>query len=300
MLSTPLPAGSCGAYDPKVDGAYPRRGCCGVSSRGVQVWKGKVYVATVDGFLVALDAATGTELWRADTIIDRTRDYTITGAPHLAGDRIVVGNSGADLGVRGYVSAYDTETGAFLWRFFTVPGDPKKGFEHPELERAAKTWDPKSTWESGLGGTVWGMMAYDPELDLLYIGTGNSSPYPIWFRSPSGGDNLFLASVIALRPKTGRMAWYFQTVPGEIWDYTVSSNLVLADITLGGAPRKVLMTAPKNGFYYVLDRATGEFLSGKPFVRVTWATGLDPKTGRATINPEAVYDREPKLVAPGS
>jgi len=287
-------------YDPQVDGSYPRRGCCGVSSRGVQVRNGKVYVATLDGFLVALDALTGKEIWRTDTFIDRTRDYTITGAPHLAGDKIVIGNSGADLGVRGYISAYDAETGAFAWRFFTVPGDPKKGFEHPELALAARTWDPNSAWAAGLGGTVWGMMAYDPELDLLYIGTGNSSPYPIWFRSPKGGDNLFLASIVAIRPGDGTMAWYHQTVPGEIWDYTVSSNLVLADLPLGGVRRKVLMTAPKNGFYYVLDRATGEFISGEKYVRVNWATGLDPKTGRPAIDPAAIYDKEPRLVFPSS
>ena len=220
-----------------------------------------MYLATLDGYLIALDAATGTELWRQDSFIDRDADYTITSAPHIAGTKVVVGNSGADFGVRGYVSAFDAETGAFAWRFFTVPGDPAKGFEHPELEVAAKTWDPNSTWDSGLGGTVWGAMTYDPELDLLYIGTGNSSPYPIWFRSPRGGDNLYLASIIALRSATGRMAWYYQTVPGEIWDYTATANLVLADVELSGVPRRVLMTAPKNGFYYLLDRATGELPS---------------------------------------
>jgi len=287
-------------YDPKVDGSYPRRGCCGVSSRGVQVWKGKVYLATVDGYLVALDAGTGTELWRADTFVDRTRDYTITGAPHLAGDKIVVGNSGADFGVRGYVTAYDTETGELAWRFYTVPGNPNKGFEQPEMELAAGSWDPNSAWEAGLGGTVWGMMAYDAELDLLYIGTGNSSPYPIWFRSPTGGDNLFLASIVAIKASTGRMAWYYQTVPGEIWDYTVSSNLVLADLDLSGSIRKVLMTAPKNGFYYVIDRVTGQLLSAEPFVRVNWATRVDLATGRPEMSEAAWYQREPKLVFPSS
>ncbi|MGE0552121.1 MAG: PQQ-dependent dehydrogenase, methanol/ethanol family [Gemmatimonadales bacterium] len=287
-------------YDPNVDGSYPRRGCCGVSSRGVRVWRGKVYVATVDGYLVALDAGTGTEVWRADTFVDRSRDYTITGAPHLAGNRIVVGNSGADFGVRGYVSAYDTESGELAGRFYTVPGDPKQGYEHPEMELAAGTWDPNSAWEAGLGGTVWGMMAYDAELDLLYIGTGNSSPYPIWFRSPGGGDNLFLASIIAIEAATGRMAWHYQTVPGEIWDYTVSSNLVLADLTIDGTARKVVMTAPKNGFYYVLDRTDGQLLSAEPFVRVSWATGIDLTTGRPRLSETAWYEKEPKLVFPSS
>jgi quinohemoprotein ethanol dehydrogenase len=287
-------------FDPKVDGAYPRRGCCGVSSRGVQVWRSKVFVATVDGYLIALDAGTGKELWRADTFIDRAADYTITSAPHIAGSVVVVGNSGADLGVRGYVSAYDAETGAFAWRFFTVPGDPKKGFEGPEMELAAKTWDPHSTWESGLGGTVWGGMTYDPALDLLYIGTGNSSPYPIWFRSPHGGDNLFLASIIAIRPKTGRMAWYYQTVPGEIWDYTVTSNLILADMEFGGTTRKVLMTAPKNGFFYLLDRVTGKLLSAEKYVRVNWASRVDTATGRPIFTGDAWYQKEPKLIFPSS
>lgn len=287
-------------FDPKVDGAIARRSCCGVSSRGVQVWKGKVYVATLDGFLLALDAATGREVWRADTFIDRTRDYSITGAPHVAGDKIVVGNSGADFGVRGYISAYDLESGAFAWRFFTVPGDPAKGFEHPEMEVAAKSWDANAHWAAGLGGTVWGMMAYDQTLDLLYVGTGNSSPYPIWYRSPKGGDNLFLASVVAIRPSTGRMAWYYQTVPGEIWDYTVSSNLVLADLTLSGVRRKVLMTAPKNGFYYVLDRETGAFISAEKYVRVNWASHVDSATGRPVVTPDGWYEKEPKLVFPSS
>ena len=257
-----------------------------------------MYLATLDGYLVALDAATGKELWRQDTFIDRDADYTITGAPRIAGTKIVVGNSGADFGVRGYVSAFDAETGAFAWRFFTVPGNPAKGFEHPELEAAVKTWDPNSAWDAGLGGTVWGGMAYDPELDLLYLGTGNSSPYPIWFRSPRGGDNLFLASILALNASSGRMAWYYQTVPGEIWDYTATANLVLADIELNGARRRVLMTAPKNGFYYVLDRTTGELLSAEKFVRVNWASHVDRATGRPVISKDAWYQHEPKLVFP--
>ena len=287
-------------YDPKVDGSIARRSCCGVSSRGVQVWKGKVYLATLDGYLIALDAATGREIWRQDTFIDRDADYTITSAPHIAGTNIVVGNSGADFGVRGYVSAFDADTGAFAWRFFTVPGDPAKGFEHPELEVAATTWDANSTWETGLGGTVWGGMTYDAELDLLYIGTGNSSPYPIWFRSPQGGDNLYLSSIIALRPSTGRMAWYYQTVPGEIWDYTATANLVLADIKMSGLRRRVLMTAPKNGFFYVLDRSTGELLSAEKFVRVNWASHIDRATGRPVITKDGWYQHEPKLVFPST
>jgi len=286
-------------YDPEVDGSYNRRACCDVVSRGLQVWKGKVYVATLDGHLVALDARNGRELWRADTLIDRdTRSYTITGPPQVAGPVVVVGNSGAELGVRGYVTAYDLDSGARRWRFFTVPGDPAKGPpEHPEMAEALKTWDKDSDWASGLGGTVWGEMNYDPELDLLYVGTGNASPEAPWVRSPSGGDNLYLASILAIKPDTGRLAWHFQTTPGEMWDYTATQNMILADLTIGGRQRKVLMQAPKNGYFYVLDRETGEFISAKPYVFTNWATGLDEK-GRPTINPAATYQDKAALIYP--
>ena len=285
-------------YDPEVDGSYARRACCGVVNRGVAVWEGRVYVATLDGFLVALDAASGREAWRADTFIDRTRSYTITVAPLVAGGRVVIGNSGGEYGVRGYITAYDATSGVQAWRFFTVPGDPAKPAEHPEVAAAAKTWDSKSDWESGLGGTVWGEMAYDPTLDLLYVGTGNSSPYPIWFRSPSGGDNLHLVSILAIKPGTGRLAWHFQQVPSEIWDYTATSNFILADLTIGGAARKVIMPAPKNGIFYVLDRESGAFISGTPFVHVNWTTGIDSVTGRPTLNPAANYKERPAIVFP--
>lgn len=286
-------------YDPAVDGSYARRACCDVVNRGAAVWQGRVYVATLDGYLVSLDAASGRELWKVNTLIDRdTRFYTITGPPQVAKNVVVIGNSGAEFGVRGYITGYDLGNGAQRWRFFTVPGDPKRGPpEHPELVAALKTWDPNSNWESGLGGTVWGEMAYDPELNLLYVGTGNSSPYPIWYRSPSGGDNLFLVSILAINPDDGRLKWHYQTTPGEIWDYTATANMILADLRLGGRERKVLMQAPKNGFYYVLDRATGEFLSAKPFVFQNWASGID-STGRPIPNPAAVYRDQPGLVFP--
>ncbi len=286
-------------YDPEVDGSYNRRACCDVVSRGLQVWKGKVYVATLDGHLVALDARDGRQLWRADTLIDRdTRSYTITGPPQVAGPVVVIGNSGAELGVRGYVTAYDLDSGAQRWRFFTVPGDPAKGPpEHPEMQEALKTWDPQSDWESGLGGTVWGEMNYDPELDLLYVGTGNASPEAPWVRSPAGGDNLYLASILAIKPATGRLVWHFQTTPGEMWDYTATQNMILADLTIEGRQRKVLMQAPKNGYFYVLDRETGEFISAKPYVFTNWATGLDGK-GRPTINPAATYADKAALIYP--
>lgn len=281
-------------YDPVVDGTYGRHACCGIVNRGLAVWDGHVFVATLDGFLVSLDAATGREQWRADTFTDRTRSYTITGAPIVAGEVVVIGNSGGEFGVRGYISAYNWKTGALAWRFYTVPGDPAKGAEHPEVEQAAKSWDPASDWASGLGGTVWGEMAYDPTLNLLYVGTGNSSPYPIWFRSPNGGDNLFLVSILAINPSTGRLAWHYQQVPSEIWDYTSTSNFILADLSIG----KVIMQAPKNGVFYVLDRATGRFISGTPFVHVNWMTEIDSVTGRPTLNPAADYRNGPALVFP--
>jgi quinohemoprotein ethanol dehydrogenase len=285
-------------YDPDIDGNYARRACCDVVNRGVQVWKGKVYVGILDGYLVCLDAATGKVIWKIDTITDRERFYTITGPPQVANNVVVIGNSGGEFGVRGYITAYDLETGKQAWRFYIVPGDPKKGFEHPELEEAAKTWDPESNWDAGLGGTSWGELTYDPELNLLYVGTGNSSPYPIWFRSPSGGDNLFLASILAINPDTGRLVWHYQTTPGEIWDFTATANMVLAELEIEGRLRKVLMQAPKNGFFYVLDRETGELISAEKFVPVNWASHIDKVTGRPVLTGEGWYKDKSKLVYP--
>jgi quinohemoprotein ethanol dehydrogenase len=285
-------------YDPKVDASYNRGACCDVVNRGVAVWKGKVYVGTLDGYLVCLDAKDGSLIWRTDTFIDRSVAYTITGPAQVAGNIVMIGNSGAEFGVRGYITAYDLETGEERWRFFTVPGDPEKGFEHEELEMAAKTWDPKSNWEAGGGGTVWGQAAYDPDLNLLYVGTGNSSPYPIWFRSPAGGDNLFLVSILAINPDSGRLVWHYQTTPGEIWDYTATQNLVLAELNINGEQRKVIMQAPKNGFFYVLDRETGELLSAEKYTSVTWASHIDMESGRPVKTEQGWYKEEPKLVVP--
>jgi quinohemoprotein ethanol dehydrogenase len=215
-------------YKPKVDPSYVRRSCCDVVNRGVAVWEGKVYVGTLDGFLVCLDAQDGKVLWSSDTFTDRTKSYTITSPPQVAGSIVMIGNSGSEFGVRGYVTAYDLKTGEQKWRFFIVPGDPANGYESEEMKMAAKTWDPKSHWQSGGGGTSWGESAYDAELNLLYVGTGNAAPYPIWFRSPSGGDNLFLASILAINPDNGKLVWHYQTTPAEIWDYTATQNIVLA------------------------------------------------------------------------
>jgi PQQ-dependent dehydrogenase (methanol/ethanol family) len=219
-------------------------------------------------------------------------------APRVVKGRVIVGNSGADYGVRGYVSAYDADTGALAWRFYTVPGDPSKPFEHPDLEAAAKTWTGE-WWKMGGGGTVWDALAFDPEEDLLYVGTGNGGPWNRDVRSPQGGDNLYLASILALRPDDGRYVWHFQTTPGENWDYTATQHMVLADLPIAGRPRKVLMQAPKNGFFYVLDRVTGELISAEPFANVSWAKGVDPKTGRPIENPQARYGFDPVLLSPG-
>ena len=255
------------SFDPQVPGEWARNACCDVVNRGVAVWQGKVYVGTLDGRLIAIDANTGKPLWSQDTLIDRSRSYTITGAPRIAGGKVVIGNGGGEIGVRGYITAYDAESGAMAWRFFTVPGDPKLPFEHPELEAAAKTWDPNSRWEAGGGGTAWDAMAYDPQLNLLYVGTGNASPFPQSVRSPKGGDNLYLSSILAINPDTGRLVWHYQTTPGESWDYTAVQHMILADLEINGRVRKVLMQAPKNGFFYVLDRASGELLSAEKICR---------------------------------
>ena len=284
-------------YDPKVPKAKARDACCDVVNRGVAVWEGRVYVGTIDGRLVALDAASGKPVWDVLTV-DPKRPYTITGAPRVLKDKVIIGNGGAEFGVRGYVSAYDAASGALVWRFYTVPASKQGPHEHPELAVAAKTWSADSLWESGLGGTAWDAMAYDPELDLLYVGTGNSSVYNRELRSPGGGDNLYLASILALRPDSGELVWHYQTTPGEYWDYTATQHIVLADLAIGGAPRKVLLQAPKNGFFYVLDRATGELLSAEKFATVSWASHVDMRTGRPVERPEAHWAKRSSIVAP--
>ena len=283
-------------YDPEVPRAWGRYLCCDAVNRGVAVWKGAVYVGTIDGRLVSLDAKTGAKRWEVNTI-DRTKPYSITGAPRVVKGKVLIGNGGADMGVRGYLSAYDADTGKLVWRFYTVPGNPKDGFEHAELEMAAKTWNGE-WWVGGGGGTVWDSIAYDPELDTLYVGTGNGSPWSRDIRSPGGGDNLFLSSILALDPDTGQLKWYYQTTPRENWDYTATQHIILADLVIDGKKRKVLMQAPKNGFFYVIDRVTGELLSADKFAPVTWASHVDLKTGRPVETEIANYSRETRLIVP--
>jgi PQQ-dependent dehydrogenase (methanol/ethanol family) len=277
---------------------WGKNACCDVVNRGVAVWGDKVYVGTIDGRLVALEAATGKPVWDVLTI-DPRWPYTITGAPRVVKGNVIIGNGGAEYGVRGYVTAYDAQTGAQAWRFYTVPGDPAKGFESPALERAAATWNGE-WWKYGGGGTAWDSMAYDPTLDLLYIGVGNGAPWNRNIRSPKGGDNLFLSSIVAIRPATGEYVWHYQTTPGDTWDYTATQHIMLLDLAIGGKPRKVLVQAPKNGFFYVIDRTNGKLISAQAYVPLNWATHVDLKTGRPVETPNARYTdpTKPELIFP--
>lgn len=283
-------------YDPEVPPQWAVHACCDVVNRGVAIWQGDVFVGTLDGRLISLDAKTGTVNWSVLTI-DNSKPYTITGAPRVVNGRVIIGNGGAEYGVRGYVSAYEADSGALAWRFYTVPGNPAEPFESEALERAAQTWNGE-WWKFGGGGTVWDSMAYDAELNLLYIGVGNGSPWNQKIRSPGGGDNLYLSSIVALDADTGEYRWHYQTTPGETWDYTATQHMILADLELDGVMRKVILQAPKNGFFYVLDRETGELISAEPFVQTTWATHVDPETGRPVEVPGARYEETPAPVLP--
>ena len=284
-------------FDPKVPRARARTICCDVVNRGVALYNGKIYLGTLDGRLIALDAKTGKPVWDVVTV-DQSKPYAITGAPRIAKGKVLIGNAGSEFGVRGYISAYDAESGKLLWRTFTVPGDPAKGFESKALEAAAKTWNGQ-WWVAGGGGTAWDSIVYDPELDLVYTGTGNGLAWYRDLRSPGGGDNLYLASILALRASDGEQVWHFQVTPGDNWDYDATQPLMLADLPISGGTRKVIMQASKNGFFYVLDRQTGQFISAKAFVHgITWATGVDPKTGRPEESASAHNGWEAVLVSP--
>lgn len=294
------------SYDPQVPGETGVKVCCDVVNRGLAAWGNRLFLGTLDGRLVALDRDSGEVIWEKVTV-DQSQSYSITGAPRVIDGKVLIGNGGAEFGVRGYIAAYDAGDGKELWRFYTVPGD--EGEDAPDyLKAAAETWSGDVlTGDSGIGGggTVWDSMAYDPELDLLYFGVGNGSPWNRAYRSPGPdgtgeGDNLYLSSIVAIRPNTGEYVWHYQTTPGETWDYTATQHIVLADMEIDGRTRQVLMQAPKNGFFYVLDRATGEFISAEPYIPLNWATGMD-ENGRPIENPETRVDvtGEPALVMPG-
>jgi quinohemoprotein ethanol dehydrogenase len=291
-------------FDPKVDRSIGAKTCCDAVNRGVAYAGGKIFVAALDGRLIALDAKTGTRLWSTQTIDDPAGNYVITGAPRVAKGQVLIGNSGADLGVRGYMGAYDAETGKLAWRFYTVPGDPAKGPDHAAsdsiMAQATKTWTGKY-WAEGGGGTVWDTISYDEELDRIYIGVGNGSPWNRQIRSPGGGDNWFLASIIALDRKTGHYLWHYQATPGDTWDATATQSMILTNLMIDGMQHRVLMQAPKNGFFYVIDRDSGKLISAKNIVPmaktadtpqgapISWAYGIDMTTGRPLENPEARY-----------
>ncbi len=263
--------------------------CCGPVNRGLAMYGNKVYAGLLDGRLVALNRETGLVEWAVQTT-PLGQDYSITGAPRVINDMVVIGNSGAEFGGRGYITAYDAETGEERWRFYTVPGNPADGFDSAAMEAAAPTWTGE-WWVIGGGGTVWDGYAFDPEENLLYVGTGNGSPWSRAIRSPGGGDNLYLSSILALDADTGELEWYYQTTPGDDWDYTAVQPLMLLDLEIEGRERKVIVQAPKNGFFYVIDRTSGAFISAQPFSDdVTWASGIDQETGRPIENPDARYN----------
>ena len=274
-------------YDPGVYRGVGTRLCCGVSNRGPALYKGAVFVGTLDGRLISIDAADGTPNWEVMTV-DPEGYQSITGAPRIANGLVLIGNGGAEFTARGYVSAYHADTGELAWRFYTVPGNPDDGFEHPDLKHAAATWTG-SWWELGGGGTAWDSIAYDPDLDRVYIGVGNGTPWNRLRRSPEGGDNLYLSSIVAVDAGTGEYLWHFQTTPGDTWDYTATQHIMRADLGVEGDAESVIMQAPKNGFFYVLDGETGAFRSGAAFAYMNWATGLDAN-GRPIEREGARYE----------
>ena len=290
-------------YDPEVDRSYIRLACCGPAhNRGVAVYEGKVFVGTFDGRLIAVDANTGKEVWDVDTWIpEGLGRFNITGAPRAAAGKVYIGQGSGESGHRrGYVTAYDADTGQVAWRFFLVPGDPSQPFEHPEMELAAQTWGGE-WWKYGGGGTAWNSLVYDEEFNSLYIGVGNGAPWPREIRSPGGGDDLFLSAIVSVDVETGRMNWYYQTTPGDNWDYSSAMDMTLGEIEFGGEMRKVVLQAPKNGFFYVIDREDGELLRALPYTDgIDWATHVDMETGRPVENPDVVYESEPQWIMPAN
>ncbi len=288
------------SYDPEVQRETLVKACCDAANRGVAVWHGKIYIGTLDGRLVALDAANGKPLWTTQTFDPKSK-HTITGAPRIVKGQVIIGNGGAEYFTRGFISAYNAETGKLTWRFYTVPGNPAKPFEQPALARAAKTWGGK-WWTYGGGGTVWDAISYDPKLNLVFFGTGNASPWNGSIRASVEGDTLYTSSIVAVNADTGKYVWHFQETPKDRWDFDSNQQIILANLNLAGKDRRVIMHAPKNGFFYILDAASGKFLSGKAYTAINWATGLDPVTGKPDIVPAAFYDKtgKPFVSMPGA
>ena len=290
-------------FNPRTPREWARKVCCGLVNRGIAAWNGKIYVGTFDAKLIAIDANTGKEVWSTYTLDQNkinlpTERYSITMAPRIARGKVIIGNSGSEFGVRGYISAYDAETGKLLWRYYTVPGNPADGFENEQMKTAAATWSGE-WWKLGGGGTVWDTAIYDPVNDLVIFGTGNGTPWNQKFRDPESGDNLFLSSIMAVKLETGEYVWHYQATPAETWDYDASSPMTIANITLEGQQRRVVMQASKNGFFYMLDVASGELLRAEPFTEVNWADGVDMATGRPRTRPEARYQDASFNLLPG-
>ncbi len=283
-------------WDPEINNATRLKICCGIVNRGLAMSNGMIFAPINDGRLVALNMQTGKPVWEARVAYSQDW-YSLTMAPRIAGNKVIVGTAGGDHPTRGFVDAYDIATGKRAWRFYTVPGDPSKGFEDEAQRAAAKTWGGE-WWKMGGGGAAWDGMAYDPETNLIYFGTGNAEPWVEKFRGAKGLDNLYTCSIVALDVNTGKLKWHYQTTPNDNWDYDSVQHLMLTDLNIGGKMRKVIMQAPKNGFFYVLDRTNGELLSAQPITRVNWAKGIDMKTGRPIMNPEAFYDKTPVTIYP--
>ena len=285
-------------WDPEVNQTAVRpKICCGVVNRGLAIYQGMIIAPVIDGRLQALDAETGRVVW--ETRVAYPQDhYTITMAPRIAKGKVIIGASGGDRPTRGFFDAYDAVTGRRAWRFYTVPGDPSRPFENAAMKKAADTWDG-DWWKVGGGGSVWDGMAYDPEAELVYVGTGNAEPWAQQLRTATRKDNLYVCSILAVHVDTGELKWHYQVVPGDIWDFDSVQHLMLADLTINGRARKVIMQANKNAFYYVIDRLTGQFISAGPFSKVTWAKGIDQKSGRPIVNAEAYYGAEPIQISPG-
>ncbi len=285
-------------WDPWVNQAATRPAiCCGVVNRGLALYKGLIFAPIIDGRLEALDAETGKVVWESRVAFPQDH-FTLTMAPRIAKGKVIIGASGGDRPTRGFFDAYDAMTGRRAWRFYTVPGDPAKGFENAAMRKAAATWDGE-WWKNGGGGAVWDGFAYDPDAGLVYVGTGNAEPWTFHLRSSKDKDNLYACSILAVDVDTGELRWHYQVVPGDNWDFDSVQQLTLATLRINGRDRKVVMQANKNGFYYVVDRITGQFLSAQPFGYVTWAKGIDPKTGRPIVNAEAFYGTDPILISPG-
>jgi quinohemoprotein ethanol dehydrogenase len=285
-------------WDPEVNKAAVRpKICCGVVNRGLAIYQGLIFAPVIDGRLQALDAATGQIRWEARVAYSQD-DFTITMAPRIAKGKVIIGVSGGDRPTRGFFDAYDAMTGKRAWRFYTVPGDPAKPFENSAMRKASETWS-SDAWKLGGGGAVWDGMAFDPDTGLVYVGTGNAEPWPEELRKSKGKDNLYVCSILAVHVDTGELKWHYQVVPGDSWDFDSVQHMILADLNIGGRQRKVIMQANKNAFYYVLDRVTGQFISAQPFSKVTWAKGIDQKTGRPIVHPESFYGKEAITVFPG-